>query len=386
MNIARLLTVCIILSLAAYCQAEPVRVGLVRQFSSASSITIHSADEMSVLDSKDATVKVQAGEQVTLARNNGGIDLRRADGTSVQLGDKSEIVTTGTAISISRQGSSESSFRGKIEAAVDGQGLSLVNVVEVEDYLPGVLPSEMPVGFHPEALKAQAVAARTYAYAGRGRHGKQGYDLCDATHCQVYLGVRGEKAPTTQAVRDTAGLVAVYEGKLISALYSSDCGGMTQDGGKPYLVSVSDRIENGGVDHCERNGHSWTKSWSLPEFEALLRKPFPSLTGIKSMAVSSADGSGRVGEVKIESEDGDKTITGSSLRNLLGFAVIKSTAFTVKVEEGNIVFEGKGFGHGVGLCQFGANGLAGPPNNYTFEQILKHYYRGIEVMPVSQVR
>jgi stage II sporulation protein D len=241
----------------------------------------------------------------------------------------------------------------------------------------------MPADFHIEALKAQAIAARTYAYACRERHCDQSFDLCDVTHCQMYLGATAERASTTEAVKRTDGMVAVHNGKLITANFCSDCGGATADGGKPYLVSVSDRFEGGGEDYCEHDSHTWTKNWKLSELESKLKKVCRGLKGLKSLSVTENDPSGRVITVDIQAEEGSTTVSGIKLRSLLGVDELKSTLFTIKVEDDQVTFDGKGYGHGVGLCQFGANGLASSPCNYTFDRILKHYYKDIELVQVS---
>ena len=368
--------------------AQPLRVGLVQQFSNLPQVTLRSAAEFCVTDSAGDTIAaVAAGGEVTLSAKDGAMELARASGASVPAGSQIEAagLAPDTLIIVSCPNRPPGQYRGRIVARAGERGILLINVVDVEDYLLGVLPAEIPVEFNPEALKAQAVAARTYAWANRGRHDKLGYDLCDSTDCQVYLGASGEKPTTSAAVKETAGLVAVYQGRPISAQYSADCGGMTQNGGAPYLVSVADRPEDGGPDYCEHNGHTWTKSWPLEEFEKLLQGSYPDLKGLKTISVTSTDASGRAVEVKIEAEKGAVTLSGVRLRSLSGNTVIRSAAFTVKVQDGNVLFEGKGYGHGIGLCQHGANALAAPPHNYTFDRILKHYYQGIEIVPVSSV-
>lgn len=378
----KLFAVLLFIVISVQAQAETIRVGLVRQFNEAPEVTVCSTAGLIIFGSKcDKVLKV------TIARHNGSIEVKASDGTPLTAGEKIEVSSASSdgIITISLTDGPSSEYRGKITAAVGKKGLLLVNVIDVEEYLLGVMPSEMPSGFHTEALKAQAVAARTYACATRDRHEKEGYDLCDATHCQLYLGAGGEKERTSKAVSDTAGLVAVYDGKLISAQYCSDCGGITQNGNQPYLVSVSDKPDDGGNDHCESTGHTWTKTWPADEFEKLLLKSFPELIGLKSVSVVSTNGSGRADGVRIEGENGEMIVPAARLRGLLGYNVIKSTVFSVRMEDGSVIFEGKGFGHGFGLCQFGANGLASPPYNYTFDRILKHYYRGIEIVPMSSL-
>ena len=382
------LAACLVLFLAAGVRAETLRIGLIRHFKAVAEVSISSTADFRITDSSGSPVAAApAGERITLSAKDGAITLTRADGTSSTVGKEVEAAASSpdALIILSTPDCPSAQYRGRIAARAVERRISLVNVVDVEDYLCGVVPSEMPSGFKLEALKAQAVAARTYACANRGRHAEQGYDLCDSTHCQVYLGAAGERPSASQAVKETAGLVAIYRGRLISAQYCSDCGGTTQAGGTEYLASVIDRPEEGGADYCEHDGHSWTKTWPIADLEKLLQKSFPRLRGLRSLLVMETDASGRAIQVKIEADSGAETIMGSQLRDLLGRTSIKSTAFVVKIENGGVIFEGRGSGHGVGLCQFGANGLASPPHNCTFEQILKHYYRGVEVVPLSSL-
>lgn len=375
--------------LAVGASAESLRIGLVRQLKEVPEITVSSMAGFTVSDSVGNVISTAgAAGTATISAEKGILKLTRVDDGSAAVGKTIVIASPSpdALLTLSSSACKFAQYRGKIEVKPGKIGLLVVNIVDLEDYIRGVLPSEMPPSFNIEALKAQAVAARTYAWMNRDRHKHLGYDLCDSTHCQVYHGALNEKASTSKAVAETEGRVIVYDGKLIWAQYCSDCGGITQDGGKPYLRSVSDSPEGGGADYCSHSGHSWVKSWSLPEFEKLLAKSYPKLQGIKSVKVAGIDSSNRVNEVEIDAESGMLSITGTRIRNLLGNTTIKSTVFTVKLADGKVTFEGRGFGHGVGLCQFGANGLAAAPNNYTFEQILKHYYSGVEIVPISSVK
>jgi len=381
------LAICLVLA-GAGAGAQTLRIGLVRQFKSVQHVTVSSTAALRIADSSGGAVTTFPEERITLSADGRVVALARADGAPSPAGYKVEMTSASpnALITISTPDLSPARYRGKIEAYRADRGLLLVNVVDVEDYLRGVLPSEMPPSFQREALKAQAVAARTFAWANRGRHAKLGYDLCDSTDCQVYPGAAAENTATSEAVKETSGLVATYKGKLISAQYCSDCGGATGDGGVPYLAPVPDRPDDGAPDYCDHDGHCWTRSWPLADFAKLAQKRFPTLGGLRSVSVAEASDLGRVRTVKLEADKGAAAIAAAELRRLLGPTVVKSTVFTVKVEDGNVIFEGKGFGHGIGLCQFGANALASPPHNQTFDQILKHYYKGIEVAPLSGLK
>ncbi|MEN6520220.1 MAG: SpoIID/LytB domain-containing protein [Armatimonadota bacterium] len=386
----RYITLCLLVlltsSLISDASGETLRIGLVRQFKDVNEVTVSDAAGFTVSDkSGNVIAKMDTDEKVVLSAIDGKIQLTGAGDDLPSAGDIVEITSSASDsfLTLSSPRCKSANYRGKIEISLGKKGILLVNIVDLEDYIRGVLPSEMPSSFNIEALKAQAVAARTYAWANRGKHKKSNYDLCDSTHCQVYLGADGEKPSTSKAVTETEGLVIEREGHLISAQYSSDCGGITQDGGKPYLVSVSDSPEGGGADYCEHDEHCWTKSWDILEFEKLIAKSYPAIRGLKSVAVAESGSGNRVEKVELTADSGKIDMSGIQLRAILGNTAIKSTIFTVKVEDGKVVFNGRGFGHGIGLCQFGANGLAEAPNNYTFEQILKHYYRGVEIVRLS---
>jgi stage II sporulation protein D len=361
--------------------AQTIRVGLVRQFKGEPKIIISANADLSVLDSSGNPISVPASEKVTLKASENGIDITRSSGDKVLTSNAIELATSSEAlISISIPGGSSAAYHGKIQVTSDGKSLTLVNVVELEDYVRGVLPGEMPSTFKLEALKAQAVAARTYAWANRGRDQSSGYDLCDRVHCQLYCGASGENVSCSKAVSETAGLIMIYDGRPVQSQYCADCGGKTQDGGLPYLVSVIDSPD-GGPDYCEHKGHAWSKKWSLGDFGKVLG--FNDLSSIK---VSEKDCSGRASEVALNAGAGPATTTGAKIRRTFGESVVKSTLFTLDSENGDVIMKGRGFGHGVGMCQRGANGMASSPHNCTFEQILKHYYTGVEIVAVSSVR
>lgn len=153
----------------------------------------------------------------------------------------------------------DTNYRGSINLQNIGGLIRVLNNIDIEEYLYGLVPREMPASFPKEALKAQAVAGRTYAMQNTSKHIKEGYNICDTTHCQVYGGYDGEKPATTLAVEDTRGLVARYKGEMINAQYHSCSGGYTNSsvdvwgGDTPYLIGVKD-------DYSKASPHN---QWSL---------------------------------------------------------------------------------------------------------------------------
>ena len=289
-------------------------------------------------------------------------------------------------------------YRGTLEIS-GGKSLSIINELPLEDYVRGVLPIEVPASFQPEAQKALAIAIRTYALKSLDRHKSSGFNMCDSTHCQGFAGASRDAEWVDRIVDGTGGQILEYKGQPIYALYSSDCGGVTQnneDAGYgpafPYLRSVVDRpnvqlpTSNSQLptseepDYCAGCPyHMWTKTFTAEELDKAFSK---NIGKFQSMEFSEFDCSGRVKTVVIKGENGEYKLTGGKFRELFGESVIKSALMTLTVnDEGEYVIEGKGFGHGVGLCAFGANGMA--KAGKTCEEILKHYYAGAEIKAIS---
>jgi stage II sporulation protein D len=301
------------------------------------------------------------------------------------------VFTSSSPIEIRPDGSKPRAYRGTIEMSVRDGHLALIDRIALEDYLRGVLPSEIPSSFSREALRAQAIAARTYAIMSGQKHGAEGFDLCDGPHCQVYLGVAGERPATDAAVRDTAGLVLTYEHKLIQAVYCDSCGGRTAGNETawqgsdplPYLRPVRDADEHGTLcDQSPRN--VWTRQILQSKLAAALVQ-FKVAAPITTIEPASTDANGRPQEYTIRGSQGDVTIRGGVLRDsvnrALGATTLPSADFTAAPNGDSFVFAGRGSGHGVGLCQWGANAMA--KAGRTAAEILTHYYTGVTVEPIS---
>lgn len=262
--------------------------------------------------------------------------------------------------------------------------------VDFEEYVACVTASEMPADFHEEALKAQSVAARTYAMAKVEKYGSSGpvehpkAPVCNTTHCQVYK--TGEKSSPAQTVRkaseSTSGELLYYRGELVSQpLFFSSSGGQTENSedvftsAVPYLVSVSSPYEEAATHRDEET------VMTLREFRKKLVKAFPEenfgTVNQSSIKVLSRTGGGRVDRMQI----GDVTLRGTQVRSALG---LRSALFTISFRQGSglnpqteIVFTSSGSGHGVGMSQYGADGMG--REGYTYKEILKHYYSGVEI-------
>lgn len=269
-------------------------------------------------------------------------------------------------------------YRGALELRHRGAGLIAVNIVPVDDYLLSVVPEEMPIDWPAEALKAQSVAARSFALKSRGRHAAEGYDLCTTTHCQLYKGIASEKTASTAAVRATRGEVLTYGGQPIEALFHTDSGGMTESSEDvwgnpiPYLRAVRD---------TPLGTMPWTKTMSTADLEKKLAAKGHAIGRLRAIELSplavgraakDRTASGRVKAMTVTGTKGSVTLSGTAWRSLLG---LKSTLFDAKLTKDTVTFTGFGAGHGLGISQWGAERMA--VGGASYADILHHYYTGV---------
>jgi len=326
------------------------------------------------------------------------------------------------------------SMRGSIEVALFNRrrSLRLVNILNLEDYTEGIVGAEMPSSSPLEALKAQAAIARTHALFIKTvskRHHKDGYDLCDGQHCQVYAGLRAENERTRAAVAATRGRVIVYKGALAHTIYSSNCGGSSQSGDDigwghvPYWARASDTpapvappaspselrryLSTWPDTYCKPSAsvhpsHSrWARVVSAGELEARVNRKFR-IGKLKGLRVLRRAPTGNVEAILIlGSRRSVKLKDEFDIRGLLGVGSLRSTLFVMDTEyrvsnpppvkgkrkkskpappvlaPETFVFRGGGWGHAVGLCQSGAMGRAEAGQDY--ETIVKAYFAGVEL-------
>jgi len=258
-------------------------------------------------------------------------------------------------------------YRGRVLLVPRNGGLTAINYVDLEQYLYSVLGAEMGGNWPQEALKAQAVAARTYALYKRQNNSGELFDLGDDQNSQVYPGVSGESSGTQAAVNATAGQVLTYNGQVILAVFHSSSGGHTEnvedvwDNPLPYLRGVPDFDRGSPV-------FEWTKTFSASD----LSNRISGVGQISSMTPERTSAFGSVITMKVVGNGGTRVVSGEDIARALG---LRSTRFRVNRNgsSGNFVVSGRGFGHGVGLSQWGAYNLAN--SGYNYQQILAHYYR-----------
>jgi len=278
-------------------------------------------------------------------------------------------------------------YRGRLLLLADGaDSLQAINVVGLDDYLAGVVAGEMPSYWEAEALKAQAIAARTYALYRARERASSAYYVTAGTGDQVYAGIGGETVAARRAVFQTRGLVLLYNWKILPAYYHSVCGGRTAARravfGEPDITPLS------GVEcpycHPKRHGlkgskyYRWQVTVPQSQVAAALAARGRKVRGIASIKPVAPDRGGHSRLLRVVPYSGESfVLTVDELREVLGRGKLISTCFECRGADGTLVCRGRGFGHGVGMCQWGARGMA--MEGYGFEEILRFYYPGAEV-------
>ncbi|MEA4848142.1 MAG: SpoIID/LytB domain-containing protein [Clostridiaceae bacterium] len=322
-------------------------------------------------------------------------------------------------------------YRGSITMqSLPESDVTLINELPFDQYLYSVVPSEMPASWHMEALKAQAVAARNYALVTMGRHSAYGFDLCATEHCQAYNGLAQENSRTTEAVDATGGKIITYNGALISTFFHSSSGGHTEDsenvwGTKTdYIRGVDDKYSLGSPYD------NWTVELGRDEIKEMLAQSDIDLGEIRDIRVLETSQYGRVTRLEISGTKETRVFEKEKIRSIIGTRLLKSICYNLKTdadifvrsslfntsEQGrtscmyvasasgkttvkgsgnkisvkgmngtkayNVVpdkytFDGKGFGHGLGMSQYGAKGMA--EAGYNYQKILEYYYQGAKV-------
>ncbi len=260
-------------------------------------------------------------------------------------------------------------YRGDTKLIHDGSDLTVINQVNLEDYLYSVVGGEMVASWPLEALKAQAVAARSYALHKQDHSAGRLYDVKSTTASQVYKGIKSETPRTVEAVNSTQGQVLTHGGKAILAVFHSSSGGHTENVEDiwhrplPYLRGVVDYDQTAPV-------YRWEKRVSSTEMGQRLGN----LGTVRSLIPLETTPQGRILQLKVVGDRATKSISGNQFRKALN---LRSTLFQVNPNPQGFTIYGRGFGHGVGLSQWGAYYLAQQGANY--RQILGHYYQQVKL-------
>jgi stage II sporulation protein D len=256
-------------------------------------------------------------------------------------------------------------YRGRTRLLRQGQGVTAVNMIDLEQYLYSVVGAEAIPSWPLEALKTQAVAARTYAIYKSNTSGNRFYDLDTTTRTQVYKGLESEFTTTHDAVNATTGQIMTYNGKAILAVFHSSSGGHTENvedvwsSTLPYLRGVVDYDQVAPV-------FQWSKTFSASELGRLIG----GVGRVRSLAPQRVTPHGRIIRLRVMGDRGSKMVSDDQLRQVLD---LRSTLFTVAENNNTFEIDGRGFGHGIGLSQWGAFSLA--EQGMTYDRILTHYYQ-----------
>ena len=261
-------------------------------------------------------------------------------------------------------------YRGSIIIKPFKDHFTVINYLDLEDYLKGVVPSEMPPSWQIEALKTQAVAARTYSMAMLGRRKSLGYDLKSTVEDQMYLGYNKEDPQSNAAIKATQGELLIDNlGFYVDAYFSSNAGSYTNSpeaawglNSKEYLIPVK-----------EPQGNHWEIKLNQAELEEKLKDL--NLSSIQAITILNRSLEGRVAQVLISGTGKHSILTGEEFRHKLG---LRSTNFDIYYLPNSIIISGIGYGHGIGMSQHGAKYLA--EHGRTYEEILGHYYRGARLL------
>jgi len=310
-------------------------------------------------------------EQLTLRGGEQGLTLtfprlaRKSNGAAMSSGD------SGMEIAVS----------GIVHLVRKGKGFLVINRVDLEEYVKGVVPAEVSSTWHPEMLKAQAVAARTYALYQQMLSATREYDVAATVQDQVYRGKQGIDAGILRAVEETRGLVITYQDAPIYAAFSSTAAGLTEDAMNvwskdyPYLKGVECPFD------LMSPYYQWKSSFKIDTLEQSLRQQGFTVGSISTMTPLSFSRGGRVATLRILHSGGELVLRGEELRKAVGYTIIPSTQFAIESIGRDVVLSGFGAGHAVGMCQWGAKELA--ELGYPFTTILRYYYPGTELQHMT---
>ncbi|MCR5481507.1 MAG: SpoIID/LytB domain-containing protein [Clostridia bacterium] len=263
--------------------------------------------------------------ELNISLGSGIISVMAPDGTSFEFGEGYCLAPAGYDTDALIYIDSVP-YRGGVTFLKNSSGgLNIINHVSLDDYVRGVLGAELGGSAPLEALKAQAVAARSYAVCNKGKHSSQGFDVCNSTHCQVYKGFTAESKNTNTASEETAGEVLYYDGSPVEGLYSKNCGGYTQNvedvwGTKlGYLRAVKDEYSP---------EYSWNVSYTFSQLESMLESAGKSVGTLSSVSIDGRYDNGYVSELTFRGSSGSTTFKGEKIKSFFGTSVVKSNLFS----------------------------------------------------------
>jgi stage II sporulation protein D len=270
---------------------------------------------------------------------------------------------------------------GPLDLVRHGPGLAVISEVPLEEYVAGVVRAEVGERWPLEALRAQAVAVRTYAAYHRQLNAAKPFHILASTAHQQYAGRVAESSVVWSATQETAGQVLRLDGQLFPAFYHTESGGHTEEPGSVFAARNMPPLRAVVCPHSTGSPHyAWSLELPLPAVAEALRRGGTDVGDVTEIEVPERTVSQRALTVAVRGTRGTASLRGNDFRRLVGYDTLKSTLFTVATERGVVRFTGRGYGHGVGLCQWGARGMA--EQGYTMVQILEFYYPGAVLAPL----
>ncbi|MDI6756757.1 MAG: SpoIID/LytB domain-containing protein [Endomicrobiia bacterium] len=279
-------------------------------------------------------------------------------------------------------------YRDSIVVSADGGArMTVVNELGIDNYVRGVLAAEMSPDWPQEALKAQAVAARGFVWRNAGRHAKDGFDVCATVHCQVYIGASGERPSTDKAVFDTAGEILLdNNGAPANTVFHASCGGHTEEPSNVWDVASSPiaYLVARKCSYCDWYKHyTWSSQIEESFIRARLNAAGYKVGNIRALEITGRNVSGRARFIRVIHSGGALAIRAGKFRLAVDSWKMKSTKITAIVrKKDSFEFRGYGWGHGVGMCQAGAKGMADAGR--TYRDILGFYYPGTYIKKISE--
>jgi peptidoglycan hydrolase-like amidase len=332
---------CLLLQAAAAPHGEQpeVRIGVLGLFHPQQLVL--SPIEAHPLECADGEERWAVEKPVRLELEGTAIGIGKANNTSAPVLNCDDGQGGDAEFAVTVPGKLTRRYRGKLEVAADAGELLIVVKMPLETAVASIVAAESPPHAPLEALKAQAVATRSFLVAGKGRHSS--FDFCDTTHCQFLREPPAAESPAAQAAKSTLGLVVAYNGRTFAAMYSASCGGKTHSLAELGIATASYPYFAVNCDYCRRHPQKWVAR------------------------ISHADAD------ELEPTESSRL----RLARRLGWRAVPGNSYSARTENGEVILEGSGAGHGIGLCQRGGAEMA--RRGATFQHILEHYYPNTEL-------
>lgn len=353
--------------------SKTIKVGILTDITSA---TV-ACDKPYIIKNKNTKLALSAGK----------VEIK-LNGNQVLIKNKSyslPIKITGTSFIVVNK----KIYRGNIIVRQSLKGkLNFINEIKVEDYLKGILPKEANSSWPQEALKVQAVISRSYVLKNLNKHSKDGFDVCSTVHCQVYGGATAETKNCNEAVVQTTGEVVTFDKKIAQTLFHSSCGGHTEDPKyvwgwttqtPKYLKGLKDK-------YCKKNpNQDWTCTLQEEVIRQKLVKAGYKVGKIKSIKTSGKTSGLAKEYITIKTAKGKLKLNSYKFRTTVDPWKIKSTMISsIKKQDSSFVFKGNGWGHKVGLCQWGSKFMA--DKGFSYKKILQFYYPSTSIEKVNYAK